>query len=417
MSPRVVWATASLWALSCAAVDAADGPAPCQPLAGVLCTVAGSARAGQAGDGGPATSAELWAPVEVYVPADGTLYIAEWGNNRVRVVAPGDGTITTLAGNGTFGVTQLIAPLDANLAHPAVLEGDGAGALLIGALHGHAVVRLETGAESLEAWLGTGASGQAVDGAPVATAPLNQPSSVRWLREGGAFVMDAGNLQVRRVTPDGSLALVAGVCRVEKVDGTWPCADGEVPTACPDTPRSYCGTAAPEVACAGACVPLSAGDDGPLREARFACARGIDADPGCRLAVAPGGEALYLAETKADRIRRLDLAADRVTTALGAGQGDPEVALRAPSDAEVGPDGALYVADTGNSCVRRFANGVTSTVAGRCGAGGLPRPGVPAPDSPLNRPYGIAFSPQGDLYIADTANNRIHRVVGVAPPP
>ena len=69
---------------------------------GTISTVAGSGTAGFAGDGGAAGSAQLNLPFGVAVDAAGNLYIAEFGNNRVRKVAAG-GTISTLAGNGVSG--------------------------------------------------------------------------------------------------------------------------------------------------------------------------------------------------------------------------------------------------------------------------------------------------------------------------
>jgi len=68
---------------------------------GVLITVAGTGAAGFSGDGGPATAAQLSAPAAIALDSQGALYIADWGNNRVRKVL--NGVIATVAGNGTAG--------------------------------------------------------------------------------------------------------------------------------------------------------------------------------------------------------------------------------------------------------------------------------------------------------------------------
>jgi serine/threonine-protein kinase len=69
---------------------------------GTITTIAGNGIEGYSGDAGPATSAKLDSPAAVAVDAGGNIYIADWGNNRVRIVTP-DGMINTIAGNGTTG--------------------------------------------------------------------------------------------------------------------------------------------------------------------------------------------------------------------------------------------------------------------------------------------------------------------------
>ena len=80
-----------------------------------------------------------------------------------------------------------------------------------------------------------------------------------------------------------------------------------------------------------------------------------------------------------------------------------------------GPDGALYIADSGNHCVRKVnADGKISTVAGT-GVRGFGGDNGPASDAQLSSPSGVAIGPDGALYISDSGNNRIRRVELAAP--
>ena len=123
--------------------------------------------------------------------------------------------------------------------------------------------------------------------------------------------------------------------------------------------------------------------------------------------------------TRAERSLEVDFVADVITTVAGNGtaafagdDGDPLLAsLNSPRDIAFGPDGRLYVADMGNHRVRAidFVANVITTVAGN-GQPGFGGDGGVATDAKLNRPYGIGFDADGNLYIADTYNQRI-RVV------
>ena len=134
---------------------------------------------------------------------------------------------------------------------------------------------------------------------------------------------------------------------------------------------------------------------------------------------------LYIADMNNNRIRKVVFSDPGtfqngvVTTIAGTGDkafggdGGPAIAaqLSFPQDLEIGPDGNLYFADADNNRVRMIdlATGIITTVAGN-GAQAYGGDGGPAGTASLNRPFGVAFDPAGDLYISDTFNSRIRKV-------
>jgi DNA-binding beta-propeller fold protein YncE len=170
------------------------------------------------------------------------------------------------------------------------------------------------------------------------------------------------------------------------------------------------------------------GDGGPPLAAQFSFQRGLDQtggdggdnpEPGGAIAIDAAGR-LYVADTENQRIRRIDLTLQTVETvagdgtAGGGGDGGPATAaqLNYPRDVEISPDGRLFIADTDNHRVRAvdLTTGVIETIAGS-GAPGFAGDGGGARDAAFHRPFGIGVDAAGDLYVADTFNNRVRRVV------
>lgn len=177
------------------------------PLAGGLTVVVGSGVQGFAGDGGLATTAELNAPQGVAVGADGAIYVADTGNQRIRVVRAG--TIATFAGTGARGFAgdggqAALAAFD----DPVALAFDGSGGLLICDRGNQRVRRVSNGVVTTIA--GNGLQGYSGDGALATMAELNQPSSVAVDASGDVYVADTGNARIRVVTLDGKIATFAG---------------------------------------------------------------------------------------------------------------------------------------------------------------------------------------------------------------
>jgi uncharacterized protein (TIGR03437 family) len=173
---------------------------------GVLTTVAGTGTAGFSGDGGPATAAQLSAPAAIALDSQGALYIADWGNNRVRKVL--NGVITTVAGNGTAGESgDGGQATSAQLSHPIGLAVDAAGILYISA--NNRVRKVSNGIIAAEA--GGLVAGYLGDNVPATTAQLSIPEGLAVDGSGNLSIADTGNGYVRQVQPNAIIHTIAGI--------------------------------------------------------------------------------------------------------------------------------------------------------------------------------------------------------------
>jgi tetratricopeptide (TPR) repeat protein/sugar lactone lactonase YvrE len=175
---------------------------------GRITTVAGTGRRELAGDGGPANEASLAGPDAVLIDDQGNVLIADSGNHRIRKIAT-DGTITTIAGTtrGYSGDGGPAARAQLNL--PASVALDRRGNLYVGDLRNH-VVRKISSQGVISTVAGTGTAGFNGDDRPAATAQLNQPGGVGLLTDGSLIIADGANFRVRRVGSDGRISTIAG---------------------------------------------------------------------------------------------------------------------------------------------------------------------------------------------------------------
>jgi sugar lactone lactonase YvrE len=175
---------------------------------GTITTIAGNGKAGFSGDGGPATRAQLSIPSGVAVDAKGTVYIADTSNNRVRKVSSG-GTITTFAGTNEGSLEDGGLATSARLIQPVGLAVDRQGSVYI-AEYGNARVRKVSSAGTITTIAGTGRPGFSGDGAPATRAQLTSPEGVAVDGKGNVYVADSGNGRVRKVSPGGIITTFAG---------------------------------------------------------------------------------------------------------------------------------------------------------------------------------------------------------------
>jgi hypothetical protein len=299
---------------------------------GTISTLAGNVQ-GFGGDGGPATAASLSSPFGVAAQADGGVLIADFGNQRIRRVAP-DGTISTVAGNGHAGYAGDGGPAtEAALAWPNAVAALPGGGFLISDWLNQRIRRVDADGR-ISTVAGTGTAGFAGDGGPATLALLNSPLGLAATPDGGFLIADHDNDRIRRVSPDGVITTLAGSgVRGFSGDGgpataaafnrpTAVVADGEGGVLVADRTNQRIRRVAPDgtiATVAGSGVPawLDAGDatQGQLREPSGVAALG-------------GGVAL-IADTDNHRVRRLQPADPGSPPPPGTAVGVIDLAARA----------------------------------------------------------------------------------------
>jgi sugar lactone lactonase YvrE len=168
--------------------------------AGNIHTVAGNGTDGFSGDGGPAAKAQLNYPTAVAFKKDGTMFIADFMNNRIRMVDL-SGTITTLAGTGERGFSGDGGPAkDAQLWGPNDLAVDAQDNVYVTDSNNHRIRRIEAAAPyRISTVVGTGDRGFSGDGGPPTAARLSVPRGLSFGPDGALYFTDSLNRRVRVV--------------------------------------------------------------------------------------------------------------------------------------------------------------------------------------------------------------------------
>lgn len=346
--------------IACAALLAAT-PATTLAADGQITTLAGT-TAGAAGDGGPATQAQINGPRGVARAADGRLLIADTENQRVRQVGT-DGTMSTLAVVPTTPPVGVAASSVGLSGRPGGVAFDVAGQPLVVDTIGHYVGRIGPN-NVVTVIAGTrGSAGSDGDGGPATSARLNAPTGIAVAADGTILIADTGNSRIRRIGTNGVISTVAG-------GGT----------------------------------PGFSGDGGQATQA------GLNGPQGVAFGL---DGTLLIADTGNHRIRRVGTDGVIATIAGGAtpgfgGDGGPATAatLNAPTGVAPLRLGGLVISDTGNDRLRRITPlGTIFTIAG--GTKGLAGDGGPASAAQLSAPRAIVPNGNGGFIVADAGNSRI----------
>lgn len=168
--------------------------------AGVIRTVAGNGVAGYNGDGIPAVEAALAGPSGLAVGADGTLFIADTFNGRIRSVDPGTGLIRTVAGDGeTYRYQGAAEPASTSLARPYGIAPDAEGNLFISDSDNHLIRRWNRTTGRLDRLAGVGMAAYGGDGGAALEASLNYPFGIAVSAGGALFIADTFNHRIREI--------------------------------------------------------------------------------------------------------------------------------------------------------------------------------------------------------------------------
>lgn len=377
---------------------------------GQMSTVAGTGTGGFSGEGMLATAAQLMSPNNVSLDDGGNFYICDSGNNRIRLVTIATGMITTIVGNGSAGFSgdngQALA---ASLNGPASTAIDPLGNLFLSDRGNQRIRRVDGASKVITTVAGNGTAGYNGDGIAGIQARLNGPTGLAFDPSGRLILADRDNSRVRRLTPlsgEDSLA-PAVVITAPTTGGTF---------AATTSPIDLQGTVA---------------DASPILQVRWSNDRGGRGQTtGTNSWVASAIPLLAglnrITVVAYDIFGNAGQAVLEVTltptsvivTAVGNGtfgSGGESVAaaeaeLSLPGDVDVGPNGVLYIADTGHHRIWKVgADGLVAPFAGN-GLLGSSGDDGPAVNATFNMPCGVAVDDSGAVYISDTFNHRIRKV-------
>jgi sugar lactone lactonase YvrE len=329
-------------------------------FAATIDTVAGTGKAGYAGDGGPATAARLHQPFHCALDDKGHLFIAEANNHCLRKVDLRTGQISTVAGTGKKGFSGDGGPAtEATFNELYAVAVNAEGELFL-------VDRLNRRIRKVDT------KGIVTTIAGDEKRPLVEPNDCHLDGKGGLLIADVGAWQVFRLDlKTGEMTVFAGV------------------------PRK-----------AGKYNLTNKGDGGPATKAVVHGARAVCVD---------GQGNTYICEREGNSIRKVD-AKGIITTLAGdttKGKDDgigTKARFNGPKAIRCDAQGNLYVVDTENHSIRRIDSKtatVTTVAGGRRGPEG---DGGDALQAAMGRPHGLAIDSKGVLYIADSENHRIRRV-------
>lgn len=396
--------------------------------AGVIGTVAGTGVSGYSGDGAAATAAKLNNPYAVTTDNYDNLVILDRYNSRIRMI-DSSGIISTIAGNGTAGFFgEGVSATTASLLSPKGVVLDTSGNLYIADQNNHRVRKVDTNGV-ITTFAGDGSFGYSGDGGPASQAKLFGPYGVAADAGGNLCVADNMNSRIRKIDSTGMISTLAGTgiygysgdygpatsANLSYVFHVAVNATENVFIADRDNHRiRKTDSSGIITTIAGTGVAGYSGDGGSAVSAQINAPFGIVLD-------AAGN--IYFSETGNQRIRKIDTAG-MITTIAGTGtaaySGDGSAAIEAsiknPSGIALDTEGNLYFADSGNQRIRKIdTSGIISTVAGN-GTYGFSGDNGPATSASLYNPSDVFVDTAGNILIADSSNNRIRKVIAAIPP-
>lgn len=319
------------------------------PATGEVTTYAGKGgEQGFGGDAGLATAAAFANPTSLALDRSGNLFINDFGNHRIRRVDAVTGIVTTVAGNGAFVTSGDNGPArNAGLAQAFSVAVDADGNLFIADMHDHRVRRVDATTNVIAPFAGNGSGKYSGDDGAATQASLNVPAGVAVDGTGNLYILDTGNHRIRKVDAlSGVITTVVG----------------------------------------GA-----SGDGGPATAAVLNSIGGMAVD---------AAKNVYISDTTANRVARVD-AATRIVATIAGGvsgfSGDDTPALGAglhPRGVATDAAGNVYIADSVNRRTRMVdaASGSIATI------------------EQSTSPIGVAVDASGDVYVTDALEHALRKV-------
>ena len=387
--------------------DAANHSIRRLTLDGNINQFAGNSYAAFAGDEGPATVGQLHGPSDVFVNAKGVVYIADTGNARIRTVTS-DGNIHTVAGGAGLGFTgDGGAATSAALSIPYSVTADATGKFYI-ADFGNNRIRMVDASGIITTVAGTPVTGFSGDGSAGAKAQLNLATGIALDGSGNVYVADQWNLRIRKIVSSGNISTVAGNGRLSfSGDGgsaTRAQFYGPQGVAVDGSGNLYIA----DTQNAAVRKVSTTGDVSTIASTALTFPRGIATDSAGNVYVSD------FQDNRVKRIA-LDgsvttVAGNGSPGFAGDGGAASGAQLNGPFGVAVDRSNNVYIADFNNHVIRKVAgNGTITTVAGNTRQGYSGDLG-PATQASLDGPYGVAVDAAGNLYIADTGNNVVREV-------
>ena len=385
--------------------------------AGVVTTLAGTP--GDSGNtDGQGSAARFNQPCSVAMDAAGNLYVADSGNNTIRLITPG-GLVTTLAGSaaGNSGSADGQGTA-ASFQQPTGVAVDTSGNVYVADSNNH-TIRAITPGGLVSTLAGTAGTYGNSDG-PASAALFGCPASVAVDKLGNLYVADSDNANIRMITSAGVVSTLAGSTRylTGSSDGLgtsalfyWPngvAVDSSLNVYVADTANSTIRmiTPAGQVSTMAGTAQMQGSADDLGAQASFRFPYGI--------AVGPTGNVL-VADSENQTIREISPAGAVSTLAgLASNTGSTDAtgataSFHNPAGVAVDGSGNTYVADSNNNTIRKITPGAeVSTLAGTAGSTGN-TDGLAGAAS-FNQPEGAAVDGAGNVYVADTHNNSIRKI-------
>lgn len=386
---------------------------------GVLQLVAGLATLGYAGDGGLATQAKFRIISSIAFGSNGDLFVADFGNNRIRKVESTTGIVTTIAGNGTAGSNG-----DGGLAINASLVvtrivADGNGNLFVVDFENHRVRKINLSTGIITTVAGSGTAGFSGDGGVATSAQLSGPTSAVVVN-GVLYIADAGNSRIRQVVlSSGIISSIAGTGASGSNGDGGPALSAQIkPTVLASDPAGnllFSEYQQKIRKIAGGTITTIAGRpfNGDNNPANLTSVKGP-----WGIARATNGD-IYFADQQNNRIRKIDHATGSVTTIAGngtqgyAGDGGPAIdaSLNYPRALAIDGAGDIFFSEYFNNVVRKInmSTGVIKTIAGTGSPGDSGNGGL-ATSAQIGQVNGMTIDGNGNIFITTSGYNKIKRI-------